>query len=97
MNQRHLVQLLNQQLLKIRTTNVHFPKIILNPEKERFIRILKENKDNIKNVLNDEWSEKDRNNIALRLWAGCLCAAKECRRTSVSEHHPNGTAKRERS
>ena len=54
MNRCHLVQLLNQQLLKIRTTNVHFPKIILNPEKERFIRILEENKDYLKNVLNDE-------------------------------------------
>ena len=59
MNRCHLVQFLNQQLLKVRTTNVHFPKILLNPdEKEIFIRILEENKDYIKNVLNDEWSEK---------------------------------------
>lgn len=54
MNRCHLVQLLNQQLLKIRTTNANFPKIILNPEKERFIRILEENKDYLKDVLNDE-------------------------------------------
>ena len=59
MNRCHLVQFLNQQLLKVRTTNVHFPKILLNPdEKEIFIRILEENKDYINNVLNDEWSEK---------------------------------------
>ena len=40
---------------------------------------------------------KERKNIALRLWPGCLCAAKECRRTFVSEHYPDGTAKRESS
>jgi hypothetical protein len=98
MNRCHLVQFLNQQILKIRTTNVHFPKILLNPdEKERFIRILEENKDSMEYVLNDEWSDKERKNIALRLWTGCLCAAKECRRTSVSEHNPDGTAKRESS
>ncbi len=96
MNRSHLVQFLNQQVLLIRTTNVHFPKILLNPdEKERFIRILEENKDSMEYVLNDEWSDKERKNIALRLWTGCLCAAKECRRTSVSEHNPDGTAKRE--
>jgi hypothetical protein len=98
MNRCHLVQFLNQHILKIRTTNVHFPKILLNPdEKERFIRILEENKDSMEYVLNDEWSDKERKNIALRLWTGCLCAAKECRRTSVSEHNPDGTAKRESS
>jgi hypothetical protein len=40
-------------------------------------------------------SNRERGNIALRLWTGCLCAAKECRRTSVSEHNPDGTTKRE--
>jgi hypothetical protein len=46
MNRSHPVQSLNQQLFKIRTTNLLFPKILLNPdEKERFIRILEENKD----------------------------------------------------
>jgi hypothetical protein len=55
MNRCLLVQFLNQQLLKIRTTNVHFPKILLNPdEKERFIWIVEENKASIKNVLNDD-------------------------------------------
>jgi hypothetical protein len=96
MNRCHLVQFLNQQLLKIRTTNVHFPKILMNPdEKERFIRILQENNDSMKNILNDERSNKERKNIVLRLWTGCLCAAKECRRTSVSAHNPDGTANTE--
>jgi hypothetical protein len=65
MNRCLLVQFLNQQLLKIRTTNVHFPKILLNPnQKERFIWILEENKDSINYVLNDEWIENERKNIA---------------------------------
>jgi hypothetical protein len=65
MNRYLLVQFLNQQLLKIRTTNVHFPKILLNPDqKERFIWILEENKDSINYVLNDEWIENERKNIA---------------------------------
>ena len=29
------------------------------------------------------------------IWTGCLCVAKECRRTSVAEHNPDGTTKRE--
>lgn len=37
----------------------------------------------------------ERKTIALRLWTGCLCAAKECRRTSVAEHNPDGTTKKE--
>jgi hypothetical protein len=50
----------------------------------------------MKNVLNAEWNNKERKNIALRLWIGCLCASK-CRLTSVSEHNRDGTPKRERS
>jgi hypothetical protein len=96
MKRCHIVQFVNQQLLKIRTTNIHYPKILLQPdEKDRFIRILKEDKDTIQSILNDVWSDRERGNIALRLWTGCLCAAKECRRTSVSEHNPDGTTKRE--
>ena len=33
--------------------------------------------------------------IALRLWTGCLCASKECRRTSIAKHNPDGTTKSE--
>lgn len=95
MKRCHIVAV-NQQLLKVRTTNVHFPKIFLQPDKkDRFIRILKENEDTIQSILNDVWSDSERGNIALRLWTGCLCAAKECRRTSVSEYNPDGTIKRE--
>jgi hypothetical protein len=96
MKRCHIVQFVNQQLLNVRTTNVHFPKIILDPtEKDRFIRILKENEDTIQSILNDVWNDIERGNIVLRLWTGCICAAKECRRTSVSEHNPDGTIKRE--
>jgi hypothetical protein len=95
MKRCHIVQFVNQQLLKIRTTNIHFPKILFHPdEKDRFIRILEENEDTIQSILNDVWNDRQRGNIALRLWTGCLCAAKECRRTSVSEHNPDGTTKR---
>jgi hypothetical protein len=96
MKRCHIVQFVHQQLLKIRTTNIHFPKILLQPdEKDRFIRILKEDDgDTIQSILNDVCSDRERGNIALRLWTGCLCAAKECRRTSVSEHNPDGTTRR---
>src|SRR5215211_7405306 len=96
MKRCHLVQFVNQQLLNIRTTNIHFPKILLNPdEKERFIRILEEDEYTIHGVLSNVWSDRERKNIALRLWTGCLCTAKECRRTSVAEHNSDGTTRRE--
>jgi hypothetical protein len=95
-----LVQFVNQQLLDIRTINTHFPKILLNPdEKQRFVRTLEENDNGEKNedILNDRLGarNRERKTTALRLWTGCLCAAKECRRNSVSEHNPDGTTKRE--
>lgn len=95
-----IVQFVNRQLLNIRDINVHFPKILLTPDqKERFIRTLEEdevkNEDSIRDTLMDKLSDGERKTIALRLWTGCLCAAKECRRTSVSEHNPDGTTKKE--
>jgi hypothetical protein len=96
MNRCHLVQFVNQQLLKIRTTNIHFPKILMNPdERERFIRILEEDEDTVRSILDNGYDDGERRNIALRLWTGCLCASKECRRTSVAEHNPDGTTKSE--
>jgi hypothetical protein len=96
MNRCRLVQFVNQRLLNIRTTNIHFPKILLNPdEKEKFICTLEEGEDNIHNILKDVRSNEERKSIVLRLWTGCICAAKECRRTSVTEHNPDGTTKRE--
>ena len=100
MDKCRLVQFVNQQLLNVRTANVHFPKILLNPdEKERFIRTLEEDEeekeDSIRDILMDKLRDGERKTIALRLWTSCLCAAKECRRTSVSEHNPDGTTKRE--
>ena len=96
MNRCHLVQFVNQQLLKIRTTSIHFPKILMNPnERERFIRILEEDEDTVRSIVNNGCSDSERKNIALRLWTGCLCASKECRRTSVAEHNPDGTTKSE--
>jgi hypothetical protein len=96
MNRCHLVQFVNQQLLKIRTTSIHFPKILMDPdERERFIQILEEDEDTVRSILDNGYSDSERKNIALRLWTGCLCAAKECRRTSVAEHNPDGTTKSE--
>ena len=46
-------------------------------------------------MINNGWGNSERISIALRLWSGCLCAAKECRRTSVAEHNPDGTTKSE--
>ena len=40
-------------------------------------------------------NERERGNIALRLWTGCHCVSKECRHISVAEHNPDGTTKRE--
>jgi hypothetical protein len=95
-NRCHLVQFVNQQLLKIRTTSIHFPKILMEPdERERFIRILEEDEDTVRSILDNGYSDSERKNIALRLWTGCLCAAKECRRTSIAEHNPDGTTKSE--
>ena len=34
MNRCHLVQFVNQQLLEVRTTNIHFPKILMVPISE---------------------------------------------------------------
>jgi hypothetical protein len=94
MSRCHIVQFVNQQLLNTRTTNMHFPKILLNPDdKERFIRTLHDGI--IQDILNDVNSDIERTNIALRLWTGCLCVTKECRLSSVTEHNPDGTIKRE--
>ena len=53
----------------------------MNPdERERFIRILEEDEDTVRRILNNGYGDSERKNIALGLWTGCLCAAKECRR-----------------
>jgi hypothetical protein len=62
MNRCHLVQFVNEQLLKIRTRNIHFPKILLHPdERVRFIRILEEDEHTIQTILHgvhdDEFQE----------------------------------------
>jgi hypothetical protein len=96
MNRCHLVQFINQQLLEVRTTNIHFPKILMVPDqRERFIQILENDEDTVRSILNNGRGDIERINIALRLWTGCLCASKECRRTSVAEHNPDGTTKSE--
>jgi hypothetical protein len=96
MNRCHIVQFVNEQLLKIRTRNIHFPKILLHPdERVRFIRILEEDEHTIQTILHGVHEDRERGNIALRLWTGCLCVSKECRRTSVAEYNPDGTTKRE--
>jgi hypothetical protein len=96
MDRCSIVQFVNRQLLNVRAINIHFPKILLNPgEKQRFIRTLEEDEDTIQVILNDKLGDRERKTIALRLWTGCLCAAKECRRTSVSDYNPDGTTRRE--
>jgi hypothetical protein len=92
----HIIRFVNNQLFKIRTTNVHFPKILLRPdEKYRFVRILEEDEDTIHSTLSIVQNERERGNIALRLWTGCICVSKECRHTSVAEHNSDGTIKKE--
>jgi hypothetical protein len=94
MRRCRIVQLVNQQLLNTRTNNTHFPKIFLNPdEKDRFIRTIHDG--TIQDILNDVDNDIERTNSALRLWTGCLCVTKECRLSSVTEHNPDGTIKRE--
>jgi hypothetical protein len=95
MSRCDIVQLVNQDLLDVRTTNIHFPKVLLNPgEKERFMRILLQD-DTLQSILYDTRSDIERTNIALRLWTGCLCVTKECGLSSTTEHNPDGTVKRE--
>src|SRR3546814_8583106 len=51
----HEVQFVNEQLFKIRTTNIHFPKILLHPdEKMKFVRILEEDEGTIQKILRSE-------------------------------------------
>jgi hypothetical protein len=96
MNRCHLVQFVNKQLFKIRTTNIHFPKILLHPdERQGFIKILEEDVGTVQSILSKVQNKKERGNIALRMWTGCICAAQECRRVSVAQHNPDGTTKRE--
>ena len=96
MNRCRLVQFVNEELSKTRMTNIHFPKILLNSdERQGFVRILEEDVDIVQSILAKVQNKKERGNIALRLWTGCICAAKECRRTSVAKHNPDGTTKRE--
>ena len=77
MNRCHIVQFVNQQLLEVRTTNIHFPKILMVPDqRERFIQILEKDEDTVRSILNNGWGNSERISIALRLWSGCLCAAK---------------------
>jgi hypothetical protein len=91
-----IVQYVNQQILRIRKANLHFPRILRDPdEKGKFVGIVEKNKNVIHDALGDFFSNSERGNIALRLWTGCLCAVKECRPTCVIEHNPNGAAKRE--
>jgi hypothetical protein len=92
----HIIRFVSNQLFKVRTKNVHFPKILLRPdEKDRFVRILEEDEDTIHNALRKVQNERERGNIALRLWTGCICVSKECRQTSVAGYNPDGTIKRE--
>jgi hypothetical protein len=91
-----IVQFVNHQILRLRKANLHFPRILLDPyEKGRFIGIVEENKNALHEALGGFSSNSERGNIALRLWTGCLCAAKECRGTCATDHELDGTVKRE--
>ena len=50
-------------------------------------------KGTIQSILSDILNDRERGNITLRLWTGCICVSKECRRASVAEHNPDGTIK----
>ena len=42
------------RLLKIRTTSIHFPKILMDPdERERFIQILEKDENTVRSILNN--------------------------------------------
>ncbi len=62
--------------------------------KERFMRISLQD-DILRSIWDDTNSYIEIINIALRLWTGCICVTKECRLSSVTEHNPDGTTKRE--
>jgi hypothetical protein len=87
----HLIQFVNDELAKMRMNiNPNFPIILLNPEEEdKFIQVSE-----IQSILDEVHDYEERKSILLRLWCGCLSAAKECRETFVFEHNPNSTPKK---
>ena len=92
-----LIQFVNGELAKMRRNiNQNFPVILLNPEeKDKFIQVSEEDENVVQNTLHDIYGYGARKNILLRLWCGCLGTAKECRKTFVSEHNPDGSPKNE--
>ena len=93
----HLIQFVNDELAKMRRNiNQNFPIILLNPdEKDKFIQVSEEDENIAQSILHDVYNYRERKSILLRLWCGCLSAAKECRKIFVSELNPDGTPKKE--
>lgn len=88
-----LVQIVNQELGKMRTNNQDFPTILVRTnEKDQFIQRL-ENSDPVRRIL--ESNNADNNNICLTAWSGCIDASKTLRDKYVIEHNPDGSTKRE--
>jgi hypothetical protein len=87
-----LIQFVNDKLAKMRMNmNPNFPIILLSlEEKDKFIQVPE-----VQSILHDINDHGERKSILLRLWCGCLSTAKECRKTFVSEHSPDGTTKKE--
>jgi hypothetical protein len=96
LKQAEVVEFVNMTLANQRSKNANFPVILTDlSEKDEFIQTIRENKDTLQRIIHDVLSDRDRKNIALRLWAGCLDAAKTLRYAYVSERNPDGTTKRE--
>ena len=92
-----LVQIVNIKLQMVRNTqrDRFFPTILVNPElKDKFTRDLEQDQDTVKRTLYDVPIDKDRKNIILKLFAGCLDASKSLRKEYVAECNLDGTPKR---
>jgi hypothetical protein len=66
LNRCRLVQFVNENLSKTRTTNIHFPKILLNSdERQGFIRILEEDVNTVQSILAKVQNKKERINTSM--------------------------------
>lgn len=103
LSQAKLIKFINDSLLEVRNKESEqyklaepvFPTIMLDPEsKNKFIKILEEDENTIKRILNDVQHGIDRRNIILRLWTGGVSAGKTVRATHVSsERNSDGSPK----
>jgi len=95
LNTAELVQCVDHELGKMRTSNQDFPIIVLRAnEKDEFIQ-KSEDSDTVKQILVSVSNDVDIKNVCLRIWSGYLDASKMHRDKYVVERNHDGSPKRE--